>query len=769
MIKKLHGLDVASKKDEEDYRNIIFKNIDQDLAVIISSDNHNTTEYKIREKCWFKCKPTFEGLKRAIIQNKNRIYIGNEPPQMVAQRKNPSKFIKYISIKKKDDKEFDEKWFNSDIPLNQGLVSIIGSQGSGKSALLDIIALCGNSKDTKKFSFLNPDRFCNVDKKRHEFFEACLEFYDGTKNKVDSLEPIHSSEKETSISYIPQKYFVEICDEHNRAQFIRELKNIVYSNIPDEKRLEQDSFDNLFAYLQKSEISKRKKFIDDLQRMNQDIVKFEELISPEKKSEFQSELDKLNRELSSFKTPKEIKKSDGKNSVSLSKLDFSIDEKTNSIEVQNKIIKQTNRNIIDGESILSEIQETSQEIDNKIDHFVEVFKDLGIKLYSDNRDFKVNFSIGLKKITKYINDQRQIQSKSEKERSIVQEKLDSFKKQKDKIIQEFNEKEKSYQQYIEELREIKARRKEIFGDNITPGTIEYINNELRKIENQYPNQLLGFFKQREDLFKKIFKSIVDEKDILIDLSKYSQDKINNSEIIREKFKIEYGVKLSVRDFSEKLLDNIDIRKSAFSTVSSANININKKIAGLKITCKDKDLISFIDQVIDDIRGKKKLIDVLLDTNAITDFYNYLYSLEYIIPEYTLRLENRDISILSPGEKGALLIIHYLLVDNDKRPLLIDQPEQSLANDSVYKLLAPCFLKAKENRQIILATHNPNLAVNCDSEQIIIATINKNNNNEICYTSGAQEDIFINSEVLRILEGTKPAFQQRGEGYIELQK
>lgn len=62
--------------------------------------------------------------------------------------------------------------------------------------------------------------------------------------------------------------------------------------------------------------------------------------------------------------------------------------------------------------------------------------------------------------------------------------------------------------------------------------------------------------------------------------------------------------------------------------------------------------------------------------------------------------------------------------NDRRPLLIDQPEENLDNQSVYKGLTGYFKKAKNRRQIILITHNPNLVVNTDSEQVIVASLKR---------------------------------------------
>ena len=81
--------------------------------------------------------------------------------------------------------------------------------------------------------------------------------------------------------------------------------------------------------------------------------------------------------------------------------------------------------------------------------------------------------------------------------------------------------------------------------------------------------------------------------------------------------------------------------------------------------------------------------------------------------------------LSPGEKGALLLVFYLLIDTDDTPLVIDQPEDNLDNQSVFKVLTHFIRFAKTRRQIIIVTHNPNLAVGADAEQIIFVKIVKN--------------------------------------------
>ena len=73
-----------------------------------------------------------------------------------------------------------------------------------------------------------------------------------------------------------------------------------------------------------------------------------------------------------------------------------------------------------------------------------------------------------------------------------------------------------------------------------------------------------------------------------------------------------------------------------------------------------------------------------------------------------------------------------------------------------------FLKeAKKRRQIIIVTHNPNLAVVADAEQIIHVSLDKKNSrNDFSFKSGAIGNSEINRAVVDILEGTLPAFDNR---------
>ena len=133
-------------------------------------------------------------------------------------------------------------------------------------------------------------------------------------------------------------------------------------------------------------------------------------------------------------------------------------------------------------------------------------------------------------------------------------------------------------------------------------------------------------------------------------------------------------------------------------------------------------------------------------------------------QFSLKMDDKSLSELSPGQRGNVLLVFYLALNKKSEPLIIDQPEDNLDNQSVYNKLVPCILEAKKNRQVIIVTHNPNIAVACDAEQIICASIEKSTN-KITYSSGSIENPEIRGNVIDVLEGTMPAFNLRRIKYV----
>lgn len=146
------------------------------------------------------------------------------------------------------------------------------------------------------------------------------------------------------------------------------------------------------------------------------------------------------------------------------------------------------------------------------------------------------------------------------------------------------------------------------------------------------------------------------------------------------------------------------------------------------------------------------------------FAKWLYNTEHISLRYSIDYDGTDIGKLSPGTRGIVLLLLYLALDQaDDRPLVIDQPEENLDPKSIFDELVGLFIAAKGRRQVIMVTHNANLVVNTDADQIIVASAGPHAKGAlppITYVAGGLEDAQIRKSVCDILEGGEAAFKER---------
>lgn len=149
---------------------------------------------------------------------------------------------------------------------------------------------------------------------------------------------------------------------------------------------------------------------------------------------------------------------------------------------------------------------------------------------------------------------------------------------------------------------------------------------------------------------------------------------------------------------------------------------------------------------------------------LKQFAHWLYSTDHITIRYEIEYDQVDIRKLSPGTRGIVLLLLYLALDDaDDRPLIIDQPEENLDPKSVFDELVALFVAAKAKRQVIIVTHNANLVINTDADQIIFANAGPHPPGglpPITYTAGGLEDGAIRKAVCDILEGGEEAFRER---------
>jgi hypothetical protein len=122
--------------------------------------------------------------------------------------------------------------------------------------------------------------------------------------------------------------------------------------------------------------------------------------------------------------------------------------------------------------------------------------------------------------------------------------------------------------------------------------------------------------------------------------------------------------------------------------------------------------------------------------------------------------------LSVGQRCTAVLA--LLLAHDDVPAIIDQPEEDLDNEFVYRELVPLLREIKEKRQLLIATHNANIQVNADADLILALEVQsehgkvKKIDNQNCI--GALDRSAVRQAVEEIMEGSEEAFRSRFEKY-----
>jgi hypothetical protein len=124
-------------------------------------------------------------------------------------------------------------------------------------------------------------------------------------------------------------------------------------------------------------------------------------------------------------------------------------------------------------------------------------------------------------------------------------------------------------------------------------------------------------------------------------------------------------------------------------------------------------------------------------------------------------EAKDLEALSGGRRVAVLLA-LILESDDREPLFIDQPEDELDNRFLNETIIPALHRLKGKRQVVFATHNPNLVVNGDADQVIALEADARHGR--IYASGAIEEETVRTAIVRTLDGGKEAFRLRREKY-----
>ena len=754
---------------------------------ISGSDAHRIADYGLFPSgriTWIKADPTFEGLRQVVNEPRERSFIGLIPPKLDHVNKNKTKYINTIRLQRKPTAMLTETWFDNMIPLNPDLVAIIGNKGKGKSALTDIIGLLSNTKQHADLTFLSDKNFRQPKNNKAKHFQATLTWESGTAVTKGLDEAVDEQQPEL-VKYIPQNFLETICTQIGRIEesdFDRELKKVIFSHVAVAERLGKASLDELIAHKTSEASAKIRLLKQELHAINEDVVAMEDRSTPEHRQKIDNLLKLKQEELAVHEKAMPVEVAKPENDPIKQK---EIADVATAIEAAKKELNECEQQILEATQEQGRMVQLISTADRLLARLENLHRQLQAFSYESQADFA---SIGIKEDTVFkvtldkkplldkrgdLSEQKiKLDAKLDPENvgGLIQTNL-KIKAAIDQLQLKLDEPNKKFQAYQASLAEWAKKKQEIIGSDDAIGSIKYYERQLQNLTT-VPQQLIEFRARRISKAKEIHGVIRQLADTCRELYAPVNQFIEKRPLAKEKFQLNFEVGIVDIGFQGNFFDIISHGVvGSFCGVEDGCKMLNNILARHDFNT-EKGVEAFLKEMIDCIENDKrpdgkpaKVSDQIKKGKTVIGLYEMMFSLDYLKPRYQLRMGDKELDQLSPGERGTLLLVFYLLVDKDDIPLMIDQPEENLDNQTVYELLVPCVQEAKQRRQILIVTHNPNLAVVCDAEQVICASLDKKDNYRMKYISGAIENPKINKAIVDVLEGTMPAFDNRESKYL----
>ena len=331
----------------------------------------------------------------------------------------------------------------------------------------------------------------------------------------------------------------------------------------------------------------------------------------------------------------------------------------------------------------------------------------------------------------------------------------------EELIPRLLETQKRIQQ---EIVDTKNEFKDYKGDLTTLlSNVSAYQNKVSELYKQLENITLEEAKYR-DITSDIFKNLgIEIKDNIESYTRLIEQKWNEFKgddssidpkkkelldlILQENLNVSVDIHFDSSKMYSLLLEKLDGR--------SYNEEKIKRILNIETLENFYDFITqstvhniFGPEIKDDLRGR--LLELF--------FKKYT---QFISHDVNVTLAGKSITKLSFGQQGTIYLRLQIAANMFSETIIYDQPEDDLDNSFITSELISIFKTIKQYRQIIIVSHNANLVVNSDSEQVIIA---QNEDGQLKYKSGSLEDPDINNEVCQILEGGKFAFEKRERKY-----
>ena len=720
--------------------------------------------------CWIKGDLTFETLRQACMEPEHRVFVGPEPPSGMA----PSQFIKSVSVN-------NAPWFEpEEVPLNPGLVGIIGARGSGKTALVEMIAAGGYSlhRHINDRSFVYRARdFLDRDAM------AQLVWGDDGITK-DTVHPgcYEESYDEPCVQYLSQQFVETLCSVDGPTdELIAEIERVIFDAHSSETRHGTINFTELMDAKAALGRQRRAEFEKSIRQIGNEIAQErnkKDRLNPlrEKIRKLQSTIQRDECSRKAMLTEDNTSKTDEFNRVY--KATEEARQKLSQLNKQKNALKLL-KDHVEQRCLKTSIDELRL---LRTRH-----ADAGFEEEEWNM-FKTDFVGDVEKIiNERLSDTKEriaklegpiipsaVETNSEELEIPSQETLLSDTPLDEvplnTLIAEFNR--------LQALIGIDKHKRTQF--NKLTKKIGLSRTELKRLETQLEDaegaqeRIDDLMEMRKEDYAGVFEGIIAEETALKDLYQPLSRKLRTEGGVLKRLSVSFRRHVDIEGWVNRGEKLLDLRRTGRFQGHGALLEAAKE--SLQIPWENGNAET-VARAMADFRenyGEEFVKSAPYDRekNRIeylqwaADISQWIYSTDHIKVTYSLTFDGLDIEQLSPGTRGIVLLLLYLAIDQeDERPLIIDQPEENLDPKSIFDELVDRFKTGKLRRQIIIITHNANLIVNTDADQVIVATCGPHTSGRlpiISYQSGGLEDKDIRQHVCNILEGGENALKERAK-------
>jgi len=689
--------------------------------------------------CWLRAEPTFDGLRQALVEPERRVHIGEAPPRVTS----PGDVIKSLQVK-------NAPWFNNEtVELNDGLVTIIGERGSGKTALADLLASAAHAEEDEP----GPASFLGKAMPLVRGLEMEIEWGDGQKERtrVGAVGDFHA---EPRVRYLSQQFVERLCSPKGLAEpLVEEIERVVFSAIPEEDRLQCARFDELRAVMLRVPAADRANEEEAIKTQTRRIAEEAGLIKSLPELKGIAEATRRNRanieiELKSMplKVDDEKVKIQQACAGAVKALQDAIAEEERRMKDIGEVIAGVQRQIRQASESLAALQAQHPDL---------LPPDVWDRLRLRPPDDAIPSLEALRAVA-------QARARRLRDTGAAEESASAAgTKGLAALVAENERLEKALG-----LDRAKAKRRAELDGKLTRAKKEE-EDTRKKAEHASKASDRRRTAQVERLasYERVFEALLAEERTLEGLYSPLRERIKaDTRLEKLSFVVERTVDLEAWSARGEAL--MDLRRPPFQRRGAVADAARERLLDAWARSSPQDVRSAMEEFIE--KHAKDAAEALAQGVTMLDFGEWLFSTDHIRVRYGIRYEGVELGLLSQGTRGVVLLTLYLALDEwDDRPLIIDQPEENLDPRSVYSELVPFFRDAARRRQIIMVTHNANLVVNADSDQVIVAEAHRRAPSELPvfrYLAGGLEDPAIRDQVCSLLEGGEEAFRRRGQRY-----